>query len=333
MSARTRLVLALAAAGCGDKSEAPGPGQLASSIAQVAHAGSGGGSSLPPGWRREDLAGQGKLAASIAVPAEAKLVPSTELQRDADGLAIAIPIVTITGGGSSIKLSTEAVIGWVPTTMAADLADNARREKPFVVADKQETPTGEWAIAYRRDTQDCYVRGWSPRARVWCATAELEMSCTAIATPLEICTSLEPSGPPIAPAFDPGAAFPQVSDPEAAVAAVNVARAIARNDREALLSMVGPTGMMLKGKKVSPKALRALLATDTIQRAFEMRCKPVPGQRASQCAWTAESDARDNALSILASDGYGLVPRFTLTKGADGRWLLSNVDMADLGPP
>ncbi len=332
MFARTWLIVPIAAAACGDQGD-PRPSPLASSVAQAASSSRGSAAAtVPAGWRREALTAY-QLAASIAVPGDATLTGGREPERDADGLAITIPTVTITREAGAIRLSSDVAIGWVPTTLAAELADNARRATPFAVEGSKETPTGEWAVAYRLDAEDCQVHGGSPRAKVWCQAAEQKIRCAAISTVLQICSSIEPSGSPIEAGFDAAGAFPRVSDPQAAQAAVTVARAISRDDRDALLGMVAPTGMMLKGKKVSVKALRALLAGDTIQRAFEMRCKPLPGQRASQCAWTAEGDIANDQLAVLANDGDGLVPRFTLSKGAGGRWLLGSVDMADLGSP
>jgi hypothetical protein len=334
------LIPILVASGCRDKAEAPAvaSGALGSARDAVAAAPADGAaaSTASPGTRREDLAKlPNPLAASIAVPLDARVVSESEPQRDRDGLTYKSPFVTVTGVGPAIKLSTDAALGWIPTTAEADLADNARRERPFGVAKQTTAQGGEWAIAYQwnAEGQDCFVRGWSPRAHVLCQTVELKIRCAEVGTVLDVCTSIEPSGAPVAPPSDPAAAFPKATDPKVAQVAATVARAVVRNDREALLGLVGPRGLVLRGKKLSRAALGKLLGGDTIQKAFDIDCTPPQGSRESACVWNSDDTGADGAFALLAHEGYGVIPQLVLARDKDGAWWLTKLDALDLGEP
>src|SRR5262245_31137161 len=133
--------------GCKDKPDAPAAvgNTVGGSARDPATAGDALGRTST---RREDLTKlPNPLPASIAVALEAKVASEAEPQRDRDGLLYKAPFVTVTGAGPAVKLSTDAALGWIPTTADADLADNKRREKPFAVAQQATGAVGEWAIA------------------------------------------------------------------------------------------------------------------------------------------------------------------------------------------
>ncbi|MGN6106451.1 MAG: hypothetical protein ACTHU0_15200 [Kofleriaceae bacterium] len=329
---RAWAAIAVLVAACNGKSDAPASvgGAVGSG------AGSGAAGDAAPRSRRDDLAKlSAPLGATVELPADATVESSREPARDADGLRITAPTATVRAGGPALRLSTGVELGWVPTTAEADLAENARREQPFEVASQRGSPDGTWAIAYRRDPERCFVRGRSPPAPLLCATVDLYVPCAETARLLEICTSIAPSATPIAAApAEPTAAFPKVADAAAALLASRIARAVVHDDRDAVVAAIGPRGLRLKGKQLSREALRKLFAGgESVQKAFDIDCKPPQGSIETPCAWNSDQDAADGSLEVLANEGYGLVPQLIFRKASDGTWALAAVDAVDQGEP
>lgn len=325
------MAVLMAVLGCGSSGDPPeaalatGAGSAAASVAA---AGRGSAAALPAGWRREDLSKlPNRLGASIAVPGDAKLISSQEYDVDADGFTVAVPIVKLASESVELTLTTGAELGWAPTNAADHLAHN----KQFKPVTQRTTTTGEFAIVYEREDKSCWLHGASPRAHVVCAADNVP--CAQAARWIEVCTSLEPSGAPPKLTAEPGVAFSSAKDPKAGAAAIAVGRAIARNDRAALLAAIGPRGVRLFGKQLSREALGKLLEQDSVQGAFDISCAVNESSNEPECQWNAEGDDSKGQLVVLSRTGYGALPALTFTRDRDGAWTLAKAEVIDLGEP
>ena len=316
-------------ASCSDKAPSQKTAGSLTGPATMTTAPADGGSAAPAA-RREDL---GKLtyplAASIDVPPDATVASDREERRDKYGLMYNAPVAQIARGDVVLAITPDVEYGTAPTTLAAEIAgERGRRE---AVA-QREAPTGEWAIAFPWSESTCEVRGWSPRTQLICRAASIKVPCAEVAWMLDACITLAPSGPPLDPPWRTLKGGGVDLDLDANRAAVATARALATDDRAALVGQIGPRGLMLKGKRVTRAQLEALLRDESIAKLVDFDCAPIK-DRIPGCAWNTGGDGQDGTLVVLPDNGGGVMPQFTYTRAGESTWHLARIDLVDQGDP
>ena len=215
-------------------------------------------------------------------------------------------LALVTGVGPAIKLSTDAALHRIPTTTEADLADSARRDKPFAVAKRPvRRRVGDRVPVGRRRHRLLRARGWSPRVRA-VPGRRAEGECAGIATMLR--SARRSSRRPWQPrrrAIRPRRS--EATDPKAAQAAAAAARAVLRGDREALLALIDPRGLVLRGRRLSRAALGKLLDGEPSE-TFDIDCRSPQGSRERVLVDQRRHRRHQHARDPRAR-GYGVIPQ------------------------
>lgn len=284
----------------------------------------------PPAPRPVVLEG---LGATVVVPPGVTAARADESSLAADGFAYLSPVARISGVVGVIEVSTGAELGWVPTTLADNVADPAKQTHEKVAA--TEGPNGNWAAAYKL-TESCYVQAWSPAAKLWCEASSPGMvgvPCDQVQPVIDVCLTLAPEGAVEAPRLDVASAFPNLKDPKAIDAVVAAGRAVAANDLAAFTAQLAPGKVKLGKKKVDAKGLtRAVAKAKSLSILLGNDCTP-QGERTWTCRWSSEADGASGKLSVHSRDGYGVIPTIDLARQPDGAWRVTGFGSVDLGEP
>jgi len=324
------LVLGIVLAACGGGSDSPA---IATSVTGVGSARVPRDGAAPSATtRREDLSKlPTAVPASIVIPLDAKVTSKLDDRRDADGFIASAPLAEITGPtlGSGIEVRLDDPREDGPTTADQQLADlvaelvapDDKSEPPVT----KRAPNGDWAIAFPTKG-GCLAVAYAPRLHLRCGGVRTNDPCEAARAIADACMTLEAAGALVPPVRDAQRTFAPVTDPIAIETLTAAALAVVHDDRDAIALTVGPRGVRLKGKPMSRAGLRALLRTDTVQRAFELSCKP-------SCEWRIEDARPEDSITLVAQDAVtGVIPRLHFARDGKGAWWLSEVDLRDLGP-
>jgi hypothetical protein len=99
----------------------------------------------------------------------------------------------------------------------------------------------------------------------------------------------------------------EATDPKAAQAAAAAARAVLRGDREALLALIDPRGLVLRGRRLSRAALGKLLDGEPSE-TFDIDCRSPQGSRERVLVDQRRHRRHQHARDPRAR-GYGVIPQ------------------------
>jgi hypothetical protein len=296
------------------------------------------GTSPAPGTAPAPPPADGRLAldplgASVVAPDAVVAFLDSENAAE-DGFMYQTPRARIVGGGltGAVEITTGAQLGWVPTTLAADLADVARQGHENVAKAEKD---GNWAAAYKL-TDSCYLRSWSPAAKLWCeASAEgmVGIPCDKVQPAIDVCVSIAARGEREKPRLALIGKFQYVREEKLKEAIHAAGRAVATDDRAAFTALLVP-GKIAVGKKKLDAAAFAAAATKagSLSKLMGQDCAR-DENGAQNCLWNSESDGADGNFTMFAHTGYGEVPTLELERQSDGTWRVAGFGMIDVGEP